>query len=226
MDNIAIDTVNTEEDVWKTHAKKAFNSVTVEGIIGLGAVGATIVGLSNVAPELLMAIACIAVGVALAFEGGAISARYSAIQGMAEGYTHTDASARWGGMTMLFLAGAVGITLGILSLLGIAPMILVPSAAIVFGSALILDSGANARLSVPEARHSEEFKSRENIIKETAYASAGIELLLGIGSIVLGIVALNGIYPLVLSLVAMLSIGAANLLTGAMIGGRMSSVFR
>lgn len=226
MDDIAIDTVNTEEDLWKTHAKKAFNSVTVEAVIGLGAVGATIVGLANVAPELLMAIACIAIGVALAFEGGAISARYSAIQGMSEGYTHTDASARWGGMAMLFLAGSVGIALGILSLLGIAPLILVPSAAIVFGSALILDSAANARLSVPESRHSEEFKSREDIIKETSYASAGVELLFGIGGIVLGIVALNGVYPLVLGLVAMLSIGAATLLTGAMIGGRMSSVFR
>ena len=226
MDDIAIDTIDTKEDYWKSHTKKAFSSVTFEGLIGLGAVGATIVGLSNIAPEQLAAIACIAVGVAAAFEGGAISARYSALLGMAEGYTHIDASARWGGMTMLFSAGAVGIALGILSLLGIAPMILIPAAAIVFGSALILDSGANARLSVPEARHSEEFKSREKIIKETDYASAGVELLVGIGSIVLGIVALNGVYPLVLSLVAMLGIGAADLLTGAMIGGRMTSVFR
>jgi hypothetical protein len=226
MDDITIDTVSTNKDIWKSHTKKAFNSMTVEGLIGLGAVGATIVGLSNVAPELLMAVACIAAGVALAFEGGAISARYSAMLGMSEGYTSTDASVRWGGVIMLFLAGAVGITLGILSLLGIAPMILVPSAAIVFGSALILDSGANMRLSVLEARHSEEFKSRENIIKETAYASAGVELLFGIGSMVLGIVALNGVYPLVLGLVAILSIGAANSLTVAMIGGRMFSSFR
>jgi hypothetical protein len=225
MDDIAIDTVN-KEDLWKSHTKKAFNSMTVEGVVGLGAVAATIVGLSNVAPELLAAIACMAVGVASAFEGGAISARYSTLIGMAEGYTSTDASARWVGMTILFLAGAVGIALGILSLLGIAPMILIPVAAIVLGSAMILDSGANTRLSILEMRHSEEFNCRENIIKETAYASAGIELLVGIGSVVLGIVALNGVYPLVLSLVAMLSIGAANLMTGAMIGGRMSSIFR
>jgi hypothetical protein len=226
MNDSAIDTVHTKEDLWVSHTKKAFSSMTVEGIIGMGAVAATIIGLSNVAPELLASIACIAVGVALAFEGGAISARYSALHGMAEGNTNTDATARWGGMTTLFLAGAVGIALGILSLLGIVSMILLPAAAIVFGSALILDSGANARLSVLEARHSEEFKSREKIIKETAYASAGIELLVGIGSIVLGIVALNGVYPLVLILVAMLGIGAANLMTGAMIGGRMSSIFR
>lgn len=226
MDDIAIDTVNTKKDFWKSHTKKAFGSMTVEGIIGLGAIGATIVGLSNIAPEQLAAIACIAVGVAAAFEGGAISARYAALLGMAEGYTNTDASARWGGMTMLFLAGAAGIALGILSLIGIAPMILIPAAAIVFGAALILDSGANARLGVQEARHSEEFKSRESIIKETDYASAGVELLVGIGSIVLGILALNGVFPLVLSLVALLGIGAANLLTGAMIGGRMTSVFR
>lgn len=226
MNETAIDTISEEEDLWKSHTRKAFNSMTVEGIIGIGTVAATIVGLSYVAPELLAAIACIAVGVALAFEGGAISARYSALHGLEEGYTNTDASAHWGGTTTLFLTGAVGIALGILSLLGIVPMILLPVAAIVFGSALILGSGANARLCVLEARHSQEFKSREKTIKETAYVSAGIELLVGIGTIVLGIVALNSVYPLVLSLVAMLCIGAANLLTGAMIGGRMSSMFR
>jgi hypothetical protein len=226
MNDTAIDTANTNEDLWKSHTKRAFSSMTVEGIVGIGAIAATIIGLSNVAPELLAAIACIAIGVAAAFEGGAISARYSALIGMAEEYTHTDASVRWGGMTILFLAGAVGIALGILSLLGIVPMILLPVAAIVFGSALISDSAANTRLSVLEAHHSDEFNSRENIIKKTAYASAGIELIVGIGSIVLGIVALNGVYPLVLSLVAMLCISAANSLTGVMIVGRMSSIFR
>ncbi len=96
MNDSAIDTVHTKEDLWVSHTKKAFSSMTAEGIIGMGAVAATIIGLSNVAPELLASIACIAVGVALAFEGGAISARYSALHGMAEGNTNTDATARWG----------------------------------------------------------------------------------------------------------------------------------
>jgi hypothetical protein len=226
MNETAIETVRTKEDLWKAHTKKAFSSMTVEGIIGIGAVAATIIGLANVAPELLAAIACIAVGVALAFEGGAISARYSTLHGMEEGYTNTDTSAHWGGTSILFLAGAVGIALGILSILRIVPMYLLPVSAIVFGSALILGSGTNARLCALEARHSQEFKSREKTIKNTAYASAGVELLVGIGTIVLGIVALNGVYPLVLSLVALLCIGTTNLLTGALIGGRMSSMFR
>ena len=64
------------------------------------------------------------------------------------------------------------------------------------------------------------------LIKETAHASAGIQVLVAIGSIVLGILALLNIYPIVLSLVAMLSIGAVTLLTGAVIGGRMVRTFR
>ena len=208
----------------ESHAKRAFGGSVAERIAGLGAVALTIIGLAHVFPEILVSVAIIAVGVALAFEGGAISARYSALIGEAQSLT--ESSVRWGGVTTLFLAGAAGIALGILSLIGVVPMILIPVSAIVFGSALIMDSGANERLSMLEARHSEDYNTSMSVAKETAKAAAGIQVLGGIGGIALGILALIGIYPLVLSLVAMLSIGTVNLLTGATIGGRMVSLFK
>lgn len=225
MNDTAVDTVN-KGNLWKSHTRKAFTSITTEGIIGIAAVTLAIIGLANVVPEVLMAIACIAVGVAFAFEGGAISARYSTLIELNERYAKSDSFARWGGMGTLFVTGAFAIGLGILSLIGIVPLVLVPVAAIVLGAGLIVGSYTNYRLSVREARHYEEFRSRENVVKETTHASAGIQFAVGCAAVVLGIVALNGVYVLGLSLIAMLVIGATNALSGAMLGGRMSSIFK
>ena len=211
---------------WSSRTRVVYRSTATEGFVGLGAVVLAIIGLSNIIPMLLVSIACIAVGVALAFEGGALSARYSALMGMGDEINRVDTPVRWGGITSLFMGGAAGIAMGVLSLIGIIPMILIPVSTIVFGAALIMDSGANTRLSVLEARHSEDFKSKEGIIRETAQGSAGIEVLVGMASIILGILALLGFNPLVLSLVALLSLGATSLFTGALLGGRMSRIFR
>jgi hypothetical protein len=176
--------------------------------------------LANIFPSTLASIAVIAVGLALAFEGGTISSRYTAL--MPERDHKTQMIIRKGSVTTLFLAGASGIALGILSLIGMVPNVLIPVSAIVFGAALILDSGANERLSAFEFRRSEQLKVSQRVIKEADHSAAGIQVLIGIGGIVLGIIALNGIDPLILGLVAMLSFGTGNLLTGAMFG----SIFR
>jgi hypothetical protein len=217
------DTAYPGKDISETSVRSAFSSSLAEGIAGLGAVALAIIGLAHIFPEILVSVATVAIGVALAFEGGAISARYSAM--ISEPGEKSDVTTQWGGVTALFVGGAAGIALGILSLVGVAPMVLIPVAALVFGSALVLDSGANERLSLMEARHKEGFKVSEHVIRETTHAASGIQVLVGLGSIALGILALIGLVPMVLSLVAMLSIGAANLLTGSMIGARLSRVF-
>jgi hypothetical protein len=218
-----VDMSDTETGYSEHRKKGAFGGSMAEGIAGLGAIALAIFGLSNVYPVLLASVAIMAVGVALAFEGGTVSARYSAFA--KEGTTIKDMAARWGGMTALFLAGAIGIALGILSLIGLVPMVLIPVAAVVFGFALMLDSGANERLSALETRHSEAFNASEDVVRRTAGFSAGIQIVVGLGSIVLGILALVGIAPLSLSLIVMLSIGAVSLVTGNLIGGRLSAIF-
>jgi hypothetical protein len=211
-----------EKEYTGIRTKAAFSGSMAEGIAGMCAVALAIIGLAHIHPVLLASIAIIAVGVAMAFEGGTISARYSPIT--KEGATTKDTVARWSGLTALFLAGAIGIALGVLSLVGVVPMVLMPVAAIVFGSALMLDSGANEHISALEARHPEDFNVSAGVVRNTGRVSAGIQILAGIGGIVLGILALTGIAPLVLSLVVMLSIGAVLLLTGALIGGRMTPI--
>lgn len=203
--------------------KVAAGTSFIEGITGIGAVALSIIGLANIFPLVLASIATIALGAALLFEAGAVAARFSALMSV-PGDTATTTS-RWGGMTSTFLAGAAGIALGILSLLGISPMVLIPIAAIVFGSALIMDSGVNARLAQLEASR-EAPELSDDVARESAMASSGIEVLVGLGAITLGVLALVGFNTLTLTLVALLSVGSAVLLSGSIIGGRMISVFK
>jgi hypothetical protein len=216
--------MNTRKETFEHRSKEALGGSMAEGISGIAAVALAIIGLAHVFPLLMASIATIALGAALAFEGGAISARYAAL--IEESRSKPEEVARWGGITALFIAGAAGIALGILSLVGLDPMILIPAAAIVFGSALLLDSGANTRLSVLEAQHSEEFMASERMIRETARSSAGVQVLVGVASIALGILALCGVNPLALSLVAVLVIASANLIAGSMISSRFAFILR
>jgi hypothetical protein len=59
----------------------------------------------------------------------------------------------------------------------------------------------------------------------TAVAS-GAQILLGIGAIVLGIVALAGFAPASVSLVALLVLGAGVLFSGIAVSGRLAAVVR
>lgn len=97
----------------------------VDAAVGLGGVLLAILGLVNVAPDYMAAIATLAVGAALAFEGAAFEART-------------------GGSSAEFAAGTAGIVLGILAILGIVPLILMPVAVLVFSAGLLLMAGSSA----------------------------------------------------------------------------------
>jgi len=103
---------------------------------------------------------------------------------------------------------------------------LIPIAALVFGTALILDSGLNARLSSLESQKARKTGINQRVVRETAEESASIQVLMGLGVVTLGILSLIGIDTVVLSLVGILGVGAAILLSGALIGGRMAHAYR
>ncbi len=195
-----------------------------EGIAGIGAVVLAIIGLANKAPQLMLPIATIAVGAALLFEGGAITARFANLLSTARG--DTDVREFGVGMTSEFLSGIAGIVLGILALLGIYPLIMVSAAAVLFGAALIIGSGVTARINSLWVSSVEEREVVRNVTHEAIAAASGVQLLIGLGSVVLGILALIGFNPLVLSLVAMLSVGFSDLLSGTAIMSRISGIAR
>ncbi len=224
MDIAAHASTQTEVfEVQKSLKTVMFGSLA-EGSAGGSAIALAIIGLAGIVPSMMVAISTIAIGGALLCEGGAIATRFSSLL-LATSKGQWDTSELGGGMTAEFLGGVAGAILGILGLLNMVPMVLIPVAAIVYGSALILGSGATVRLNSLLISHSEEHKIAKEVAREAVIAAAGIQVLIGLGSIVLGILALTGISPLYLSLVAMLAVGFADFLSGTAVGGRMLSAF-
>lgn len=199
---------------------------TAEVIGGAAVVVLTILGLANVAPNLMLAVATIAIGVALVFEGGSIAAEYSQL--VTRTTENTFQTVEFGsGMTAEMIAGIAGIVLGILALLGLVPLILTASAAIVYGVALILSSGMTLRLNELKFVETKETQPRaQQLAHEAVTAAVGTKILIGLTAGVLGILALVGIAPTVLVFIASLAIGTSLLLSGGAVGGRLISLFR
>jgi hypothetical protein len=189
----------------------AMGGSVLEALGGIAAVVLACLGLAQIAPMWMAAVSTILVGAALTLEGAAISTRY---QEMAVTDRETRDRAQLGsGVTSEVLGGLAGIVLGAIALFDIAPLVLVAVAQIVFGGALMLGSAGAARFH------------REMLARGTAAkvgrASPGIELMVGIAAITLGILALSGFVPLTLSLVSLLVVGLTVLLSGSIIGARL-----
>ena len=207
-------------------AEAVMGSSALEALAGIGAVALAIIALAGVYPTFLASIAAIVLGGALLFEGAAITTRYT--QFVSECGSAAEQAMVTGGPSAEFVGGAAGVVLGILALLGIYPSTLVSVAALVFGAALLVGSGANARLNrmiaQPPGHDPEERRIR--ISNEAVSAASGGEFLFGAGAAVLGILAVVGQGSwLALSLVAFLSVGTAVLLTGTAVSGKIMSYF-
>lgn len=196
-----------------TQSKAAVGNTVAEAVVGLGSIAIAIIGLANVYPWLLAAVATIALGAAFVFESGDVGRRFSNLAADEAGVVPNA----WTGMTAGFLSGCAGIALGILAILGIVSHTLIPVAIIVYGATLIMDSGTQAGLSELE---SERFSARgfsQQIARESASALSGMQVLVGLGAITLGILAIIKIVPETLCLVALLAIGAALLMSGSLV---------
>lgn len=197
-----------------------YRSVTsgsaVEALEGVGVIALAIIGLTGTIPLYLAPIAAITYGVALAAEGASVASRYSQLA-RADGVIQRVETG--GGAGAELVGGLAGGILGILALIGIAPVVLLSVAAIVFGAAMLLGAGSEARMStiVSESGHP--------LVSDAVIGSAGVEVLVGIGAVALGIVALTGIVPLSLALIALLTLGAGAFIQGTAVIGSMVSLF-
>jgi hypothetical protein len=170
----------------------------------------------------LAAIAMIALGVGLLAGGAALSRRY--VGGMPTAAASRARQEIVGALGMQALAGIAAIVLGVLALLRVNPAVLLGVGVLVLGGALLAAGGAMARLARsarwlrPEANR---YSDAENWYPATGWWEAEV----GIGAVVLGILALTGHSPLVLTLVALLCVGAALLVGGTLIAARLFSYF-
>jgi hypothetical protein len=194
-------------------ARMAATGSGAEAIAGAGALVLAILGLAGIFPMVLASIAVIAAGAAFLFQGAAVAARHRRLA-LDAGSGDIEIEA---GMSAEILGGLAGITLGILALIGIETIPLLAISAIVFGGSLLFGSPAIYRAS----RAEREVPILDVIASETAAGAAGAQALIGIGAIALGILALIGLLPQTLVLVAVLSIGAAELLSGGALMSKM-----
>ncbi len=207
----------------KVSARVILGGAVAETIVGVGTLVLAIIGLAGFLPTHMLAIATIGLGASFLFEGGAVASRLSALLSeITEG--RVDIAELGGGLSAEFIAGLGGITLGILSLVGVLPTILTAVAAIGFGGALVLGAGMKARISHLTIGKEEHRLARE-IARQLVMASSGVEVLIGLGAIILGILALLNFYPLILDLVAVLSVSGVILITSTAMGARMLSLF-
>ncbi len=192
------------------------------GFVATGVMALAIIGLAAFHTFWMAAIATILAGVALLFEGAAIATRFSTLMhDVSKG--RLGAMELGGGMSAELLGGLAGLALGILTLAGLVPMILMPVAAIVYGVSLVLGLGAMARMNDLHIEMVCDTNESRHVARTLVKSAEGVQMLLGLGSVVLGILAIIGMAPLMLSLVAMLAVGFSSMLSGSAVGGRMLS---
>jgi hypothetical protein len=202
-------------------AKTVLHDSLAEVIMSGVVVVLAIAGLWGVIPGVLLPISAIVMGVVFLIESKAISARVSRVITRLSKDSIQEEQPKVG-VTAEFIAGLTGGVLGLLALFGVYPMVMVPSAAVVYGSALIFGSGLTGRLSDLEIESSDEPACLTKIVCEAVSAASGIEFLFGLVAGIFGIVALTGIEAIRTSLAALLVVGASSLLGGATVMSRMA----
>ncbi len=180
--------VHQEEATLRTLAGGAL----MESIGAIATVALAIAGLAGAYSITLAAIATIVLGAAIWLEGGAFIASHRA---EVSGQTAGMQTMVWSqGLGAEFFGGLSGIVLGILALLGVAPMTLLSVAALVFGATFL-------------------FTSPSGFV-------SGTRAMFGFAGLILGLLAVCGQNPLTLVLAALLCLGASTLMNGAASGAK------
>jgi uncharacterized membrane protein HdeD (DUF308 family) len=188
--------MNTTEATYRltrgTTLKTLAGGAVLESVGAVATIALAIAGLAGAAPMTLAAIACIILGAAIVIEGGAFAATHRTNSGQTAHrleWTETLAAE--------FLGGLTGIILGVLALLGVAPMTLLGVAVLVFGATFLFSSG-------------------------TVFGWS-FHAIFGLAALILGVLAVVGLSSMVLVLVALACLGASALLSGAATGARMAT---
>jgi len=218
------------ESVLREEERKAAPFVAggsiVEMVSGATAVVVSILGLLNVFGIQMASVAVLAIGAGLLIGGGAMTASFTRLLMTPEGQAAIQpVRSVASGMALETLIGAGGIALGVLALLNTAPLVLVPIAVIAYGAVFLMASGANARITDMLMRRGGASERMRLIAREAANAASGVEMLVGLGAIVTGILAIAGFAPLILSLSATLALGAAFLMSRTAIASRLLKLF-
>lgn len=195
-----------------------------ELVAGLAAIVLTILGLASVSPAFLVEIVTIVFGAGLLLYGSATLSQMSRF--FVDNGGADVAGGIAGGWSIVLLAGAAGIVLGILALLGVSSIQLVAIAVIAFGAALLVSSNVNIRLRILLGTAATPNSPIERRVRDTAADTAGLQTMTGLSAVVLGILALSGFVPTTLVLIALLGLGCFATMSSAFIAGPSRALFK
>ncbi|MGH8012060.1 MAG: hypothetical protein ACREQ4_06150 [Candidatus Binataceae bacterium] len=212
----------TELDKRELIARMGTGMSLVTTAAGIALIVLGILALANIHPPMLISIATIIAGIALLVEGAGLAAKYANALANVPGTSMISAAELGGGLNAGALAGAAGIVLGILAILGIVPEVLTAVALIVFGAAVLFDFFAKAQLRVLRMIPSETSAGAQEGMARVALSAVSAlntaPVLIAIGLIVLGIIALVGMVAVILVAVAFLGFGTYLFLDGTAAG--------
>lgn len=173
-----------------------------EGAGAIATIILAIIGLAGVFANIVAPVAAIVIGAVFLMEGVVLNATTKRLNSQSAKRTLGMANS----VTAGFFGGLAGIVLGILALFqtapGNRPEVLLAVAVLVYGATLLVGGGAFSRLTAtPEPSTT------------TGTMSSGGQLI-GLGTVVLGILAIIGLVPMTLVLVGLLSLGGGALFSG------------
>lgn len=203
--------VTSDETVHDTEVTAAVlaGGSTVELAAGVVAIVLAVIGLAGGVPQLMAEIATLVIGVGLVAHGVSIAVRWKAVMRSLDG---DDEGLVGGGIGLEVVGGLAAIVLVIIAWAGVMPAGMLDAAALVIGGALVLGSAIPPQLATTAADPDVVIQVRSRRILVT---SAGLMLLVGITSAILGILGIIDVTPaLPAALVAMLCVGVALMLAG------------
>jgi len=178
-----------------------------EGVGAIAAIALAIIGLAGILINDMAAVATIVIGAVILMEGGLAGLAYRRLP--SQGASERQTRELGGGVTAEFFGGLAGIVLGILGLFQPMPDTLLAVAVLVFGATLLLGGGAVSHLIWPVQI---QIQAQTQEAPGTVLAvGAGGHMLVGLATVVLGILAIIGLFPMTLILVGLLSLGASAL---------------
>jgi hypothetical protein len=186
---------------------EAASRSAAEAIGAIASVILAVIGLAGVLPYLLASIATVVIGAGILVEGWAAGANF---RQASSANVSAQASRVNGALTAEFLGGIAGIVLGILALFRMAPDTLLATALLVYGATLLLSSVGTAQAAWRSGAFAQP-TMQSDVARPMPVAHSG-HILVGLGAVVLGILAVIGLAPVTLVLVGLLSLAAAMLL--------------
>ena len=192
-----------------------------EGAAGIAVIVLCIIGLGATAAASMASISVIIIGAGLLIEAANTAIEYGrTVSGNAVG----EVAEAGADMMVECMAGGTGIVLGILALIGINAAHLAPAALIVFGAALLLAGASATRIGT--VGMTESGAARTVSWRSELAPSRGLQMLIGVAAVVLGILAfVITANTAVLLLVGLLVVGAALLATSANFTRAMLTTF-